>query len=37
MAETTVKVHVSQILRKLGAANGTQAAVLLQKDESNLG
>jgi DNA-binding NarL/FixJ family response regulator len=27
MRESTVKVHVSQIMRKLGAANRTQAAL----------
>jgi DNA-binding NarL/FixJ family response regulator len=33
MAETTVKVHVRQILRKLGASDRTEAAVLLREDE----
>jgi DNA-binding NarL/FixJ family response regulator len=31
MAETTVKVHVRQIMRKLGASNRTQAAILLRE------
>jgi DNA-binding NarL/FixJ family response regulator len=29
VSETTVKLHVRQIMRKLGAANRTQAAVLI--------
>jgi DNA-binding NarL/FixJ family response regulator len=32
MQEATVKVHVRQIMRKLGAANRTQAALLAQSD-----
>jgi DNA-binding NarL/FixJ family response regulator len=32
MTEATVKVHVRQIMRKLGASNRTQAAVIIASD-----
>ncbi|SFA78726.1 DNA-binding response regulator, NarL/FixJ family, contains REC and HTH domains [Rhizobium sp. NFR07] len=35
MQEATVKVHVRQIMRKLGAANRTQAALLAQSQTSS--
>jgi DNA-binding NarL/FixJ family response regulator len=35
VSETTVKVHVRQIMRKLGAANRTQAAVLTCNAQSD--
>lgn len=35
MQEGTVKVHVRQIMRKLGATNRTQAALLAQSDFEN--
>ena len=35
MQEATVKVHVRQIMRKLGAANRTQAALLAQSSFNN--
>jgi DNA-binding NarL/FixJ family response regulator len=34
MTEATVKVHVRQIMRKLGAANRTQVAVIVATDTS---
>ena len=33
MCEATVKVHVRQIMRKLGATNRTQAALRAQERE----
>ncbi|EIM30509.1 response regulator transcription factor [Microvirga lotononidis] len=36
MTEATVKVHVRQIMRKLGASNRTQAAVIISKDTSSV-
>lgn len=36
MTESTVKVHVRQIMRKLGAANRTEAALLAQRHQAAL-
>ena len=35
IAETTVKIHVQHILRKLGLSSRVQAAVLLAEREAN--
>ena len=37
MTETTVKVHVREIMRKLGVCNRTQVAIAAARNRSGIG